>query len=510
MRKLVSLFIAVIFVMTLITGCGSSSKDNGSGGNNNVDKSQGQGQQTTETAVEEKKPQKVAIIAVGETIEDTVDATTGMKIIGLNEKFKDFYAKPENQHITVEFIETPWAEMSNKINAMNADGSLDIMCGMGPYMPAAKSTMHITELYDRDFEEIMSYYPESVRPYVKQWTKPDDVAVGLVQRIWPYVIAYDKKIFDDFGVPYLKDGYTAEEFVETVKKLTGINPRTGKKTYGLGVAANDGWKLNEIVQDMMDYYNPDPEKPYSGNWGGTYFDATLNPHKYFNNGNFTVDITSGSKIKAFEAAFDLIGCMPPGALNGEGLENWFTEDNNVAIWFYPEYGPYGPYVEQIINGDDSFFDRYGVVGTYKRPDNGRGGFCNLTYVYMASNAKVEDPERKEAVWSVMKYLASFDYNKYYYLSNLEPSIQIGYEEIRYPADKGFDSIMKHILTLNKLDPSWTAPHDWQMCIDVATKAAEQSTKGLFTKEEIHKFAKEMEATYQEKSDEFWKKNYAEN
>jgi hypothetical protein len=485
--------VIILLLAAILAACSS----------NNNGKSNRSGE--TSDAGSGKTPQKVTVLAVGEMIEDSVDAVTGQKIIGLNTRFEAFRSNPEYAHITVEFVETPWADMQNKVNALNADGSLDVMAGMGPYMPASGSTQNITDLFNLDYDEIMSMYPEDTRPYVEQWIKGGDEVVGLVQRIWPYVIAYDKKIFDDFGVPYLPETYTVEQLVETARKLTGKNPRTGKQTYGIGVAANDGWKLNLVFQDFMAYYNPNPDQPYAADWGGSYFDYTVNPAKYFKDGKVTVDISSGDRIKAFEQGFALIASMPPGALNGEGMNNWFTEDNDVAIWYYPEYGPYGAYVEDIMNGDTSFFDRYGVVGSYKRPDTGRGGMPNLTYVYMLSNAKVDDPERREAVWAVMKYLASFDYNKYYYLANLEPSIQIGYEDIRFSADLGFDAIMKHIQTLEKLDPSFTSPHDWALDIFMAQAAAEQSVKGPTPISEIHRLVAEQEETYKEAVREYWAK-----
>lgn len=507
MRKGLTLSLVFVLLLGLLAAC-SESKDNASS-NSTTQEETAQSDTTSddsgkeEEVQPEKKPQSVTVLAVGETIEDSVDAVTGRAIIGLNSRFKEFRDNPANKHITVEFIETPWADMSNKVQTLNSDGSLDVMAGMGPYMPANKSTMHITDLYDRDIEELKAMYPESVWPYVQEWTKPGNEAVGLVQRMWPYVIAYDKKLFDDFGVPYLQEGYTAEQLLDTVTKLTGTNPKTGAKTYGMGVAANDGWKLNLIVQDLMAYYNPDPDQPYAANWGGNYFDSALDPQKYYNNGEVKVDISSGNKMKAFETAFALIANMPPGVANGEGMENWFTDNNNVGIWFYPEYGPYGAFVDPIISGDKSFFDRYGVVGSYKRPDTGRGGFANLTYVYMLSNAKVDDPERKEAVWSVMKYMAGFEYNKYYYLSNLEPSFQVGFETITYPGDLGAGAIMKHISTLEKLDPSITAPYDWTLVTEVAKKSAEQSATGVASLDEIHAFIMDQEQKYIEQVKKAW-------
>jgi multiple sugar transport system substrate-binding protein len=70
--------------------------------------------------------------------------------------------------------------------------------------------------------------------------KPEDY-MGAVERkhkgsyyFWPsgygqWVIAYNKDLFDQAGVPYPEDSYTWRDLVDTAKKLTKLGP----DTYGL-------------------------------------------------------------------------------------------------------------------------------------------------------------------------------------------------------------------------------------------------------------------------------------
>src|SRR5690606_28471849 len=46
-------------------------------------------------------------------------------------------------------------------------------------------------------------------------------------------IAYDKLLFDQWGVEYLSDNPTMEEVMEKAQKMTGTNPETGERNYGV-------------------------------------------------------------------------------------------------------------------------------------------------------------------------------------------------------------------------------------------------------------------------------------
>ncbi len=61
------------------------------------------------------------------------------------------------------------------------------------------------------------------------------------------VMFYAKKIFDDAGVPYPKDDWTFDQFVETAKKLTNAD----KKKFGYQMNGNWYRDIGWIVADRQ-------------------------------------------------------------------------------------------------------------------------------------------------------------------------------------------------------------------------------------------------------------------
>ncbi len=68
---------------------------------------------------------------------------------------------------------------------------------------------------ERDKWDMGMYYD-----IIVNYMKYDDKIWGLPTTFSTRAIYYNKKLFDDAGVPYPKDGWTWSEFTDTVKKLT--------------------------------------------------------------------------------------------------------------------------------------------------------------------------------------------------------------------------------------------------------------------------------------------------
>ncbi|WP_314587289.1 sugar ABC transporter substrate-binding protein [Paenibacillus terrigena] len=76
------------------------------------------------------------------------------------------------------------------------------------------------------------------------YVKVDGQTYGLPSGFTTRALYYNKKMFDDAGVPYPKDGWTWDDFKAAAKKLS--NP--AKKQYGFGIrTSNDPYDLQGIV-----------------------------------------------------------------------------------------------------------------------------------------------------------------------------------------------------------------------------------------------------------------------
>lgn len=94
---------------------------------------------------------------------------------------------------------------------------------VGPYLD--KSTL----INEADF------YPEAIAPY-KYKGGP---LMCIPQNLSSLVVYYNKKLFDDAKLPYPKDDWTWDQFVDTAKKLTKDTNGDGKPDqYGLGTEAS--------------------------------------------------------------------------------------------------------------------------------------------------------------------------------------------------------------------------------------------------------------------------------
>lgn len=427
--RLLSIIICLVFVVTCaFTGCGSTqtSKDAQSSEN-----SQSKPAEQASTAKETpEEPALVRVIMPGRAIDDTTDPKTGTKTIGTNTKMKVF--TDANPNIKVEFEETTWDNAAQKATTMSASGEVDILGGMGPYIFKTNDwCQDVTDLYNKDKAEISNNY---ISDFSSLMITDKNEVKALLMLNQPFFITYSKKIFDDYGVEYLSESPTYEEILTKATKLTGKDPKTGKQTYGLaGQTVMGKYGMMVVLEDLIYYFDAkfyEMNSPY-------YVSADWKTAK-------VVAGTNANFKTAVQACFDLMKLMPPGTPSQEGAENYYNDQNNVAIQLPTQY--FGPYEKEIASGKTDFYDKYGVCTEMKRPSDGTGCYLNTGYVGMAKAVK---PEKRDACWKVMKYLISKDFNYTDYTTLVLPCIQKGMETYRYPADKSYDTLIKNLQTLPK-------------------------------------------------------------
>ena len=83
-------------------------------------------------------------------------------------------------------------------------------------------------------------------PVLKAWTEYKGKVWGLPKDWTPRVIWYNKKVFDEAGVSYPRDGWTWADFTATVKKLT--NGKNGKDArYGYVAIPGHTYAIQQYI-----------------------------------------------------------------------------------------------------------------------------------------------------------------------------------------------------------------------------------------------------------------------
>ncbi|SEM15128.1 ABC-type glycerol-3-phosphate transport system, substrate-binding protein [Paenibacillus sp. cl141a] len=347
-----SAIIALLFFSSLLAACGG----NGGGGSGSAESGNvPSGQDNAGSG----KPVEVTMIT-------WESAAMNEKIMASMKKFEE-----ENPDIKVKLIPTPLDNYGVKINGMiTAKKAPDIfMTGNDMLLDnAGKGLLYDwTELATQDKAFMEGFY-EGV---VDSWYYEGKL-VGLPGLLNTYGIFYNKKSFQEAGLPEPKIGWTYDEFFAAMEKLSS----------------------NQGGVQQFGYYAPlDPfhVSLYSVSAGGAPFaDAIINPTKVEISDQFREGV---EKYKSAIAngymnppTFDLTNAMSsfkqgkvPMTLQGQ----WVADD---LIRTAPKELEWGYAPMPVVNSQTEIYDAVG----------------------WSSPATLKNPE---AVWKVLKYLDSKMYEE---------------------------------------------------------------------------------------------------
>lgn len=117
------------------------------------------------------------------------------------------------------------------------------------------------EPLDSFMEKDASLKLDDIYESLFNYVKVDGHTYGLPSGFTSRAMYYNKKLFDEAGVPYPKDGWTWDDFKAAAKKLS--NP--AKKQYGFGVrAVNDPYDLQGFVWSNGGSFVSDDGKKIEG------------------------------------------------------------------------------------------------------------------------------------------------------------------------------------------------------------------------------------------------------
>lgn len=214
LKRIVCVAIALLMLAGLFAGCGDKAVNET--GQQQPPKSETQTQKQSEEKKETQEKKEPVHMTVF-TDAATADSDKTTLIV---EEYKKMTGN------TVEHIVVPGqaAEIYQKIDISLMSGEkVDmILCNENYFNKVTRSELgyRLNELIDKDPDF------DADKVHGKYLQKDKDGGIyGLPFRVTLWAVFYNKKIFDDAGVPYPKGPWTWDEYIETAKKLN--NPEKG-------------------------------------------------------------------------------------------------------------------------------------------------------------------------------------------------------------------------------------------------------------------------------------------
>ncbi len=390
-RKINSRLVQLIIILTLMTfsitllcSCSSKTKTRINDTANSAQKDDN----IPRDDKSEKITGDVRVSLVGWPVEDGIDPFSGRETKGVKTILEETFNK-EYPNIKIDLNVIPWDNAKAKQQTLLMSKSIDVLYTSSAYIPGFDEQNlieYIDDLIEKDKSFDPGIYPEGIwNGHTATVSLYTGKRLGLPFTIGQRMIVYDKKIFDDWGVEYLSYHPTPDEILEKAKKMTGINPKTGEQTYGLWLSGTD---LGATVFRAASYY----------------FDAPIAEGKFTDYSELVWKLNSPNMVKTFKWLAEIAPLCPPAFATGGGAENFGRENNNIAI---------------NLQGNGAL-----VLGDYKASGKkdmierfipvlhlGPNGECHVPCdpIIMAKGLK-----NKDASWKVMKFLASYELQKWYY------------------------------------------------------------------------------------------------
>lgn len=371
MKKTISILTTLLLVI-ILTACSSTTEG---------------GKDTSDIDVVSDMEGTVRVSVAGFPLEDGIDPITGKETIGFENFLKNEF-EPRYPNIELEIYQVPWDNAQAKQTAMLQSKDVDLIYSGGAF---AAQWMEqgllrgIEDLIEDDSEFDGSIYLEGIWENSYSTVSYDGERFGLPSVLGKRVTVYDKQLFEEWGVEPLSENPSPEEILEKAKQMTGKNPVTGEKNYGLYFS---GKALNASTFVALTHA-----------FGAEGAKGSLDDLK-----NIEWKLDEPEMVKVMEWLAEAAQYPPIDFLNEKGNENFGTEMNNIAIALDDAGGPVMG--EYLANDNKEILDRYEAA--LNLGPNGEG------WVAMDPFVMAKDAKNVEASWEVMKFLTGYETQKWNY------------------------------------------------------------------------------------------------
>lgn len=217
MKKVLSMLLAVALLTTTLVGCsnngGQSSTASGTSSSTTTEGSQAEAGET-DGQINDGKPVTIQVAVSGSAQE-----------IEIHQQKFDQYTK-ENPNVTIEPVDIG-AERFQKLMTLVSSGTAPdiIYINEWCYSLAYRNVlMGLDDFIANDSEFDLNQFPESLLTPLRY----EDKLYALPQEVSPFVMYYNKDMFEAAGVELPTDDWTIDDFYAAAKTLT--DPE--KKVYG--------------------------------------------------------------------------------------------------------------------------------------------------------------------------------------------------------------------------------------------------------------------------------------
>jgi multiple sugar transport system substrate-binding protein len=283
--------------------------------------------------------------------------------IDIRKKTAELYMK-KKPNIKIEWVDIGNERFQKTLTLISSGSAPDILyINEYVFAFAEKGVLEpLDDIIAKDNEfKISDFYESLLEPL--RW---NGKLYGLPQEVSPFVIYYNKDMFNKAGVPLPADSWTREQFLDAAKKLTNETD----KVYGYRHHAG-GWydqSLQWMIQDGV--------KLYSDDLKSTGFDSP----ETLKSLNFLRDMVVTEKVSPSPASIQAMG---------KGFDAMFRNQKvameAAGLWMLPQY-----------DADKLPFD-WDVVRVPVGADNQqtKAGVLNWS---ISKSSKV-----KEQAWDVLKF-----------------------------------------------------------------------------------------------------------
>lgn len=423
MKRAAAFLLAALLSLASLTACNADTASSAAS-------SSGDAQSTADAAGDETSGEEektfsgtLRVQLIGDySMEDFTDGITGEQREGLHVIKEDFESKYPGT--TLEFVIMGWDDYVKKTQTMIMANEADVYQVPGISLMADMDVLEPLQPYiDAENYDLSVYIDGQVDGWKIQPEGSDELEIySLPFNSDTRVTAYDKKIFDEWGVEYLSENPTIEEILEKASRMTGINPVTGEMNYGVMWRGTDAGDLLVNICEGL-----------GGSWGENFrFDELV---YHFN---------SSEMVQAAEYMKELLAYAPEGVMSNAGGENWGKSNNDVAI--YLRSGNFLPTAEALGTAD-----QYGVSYTFLNPETGTGSmFCGNPFAIGNTS------ENKELAWEFLKYVATDTVQSYFWENYYQmPCTKSGLEF------EGIKDNENMTLIFNSVSTAWTPRYPYR-------------------------------------------------
>ncbi len=350
---------------------------------------------------------------------DSTDPVTGTKRVGLHvveEEFERLY--PD---VNLEFITMGWDDYVKKTQTMIISNEADVYQVPGISGLVDQNLLEPLQPYiEQDNYDLSVYLEGQVEGWkVASLTDEAPQIYGLPLLGDTRVITYDKQLFDQWGVEYLSENPTIEEILEKASQMTGTNPVTGEKNYGLTFLGKDA---ADTLMNM--------NEALGGIWGEGYKLKELK-----------TEFNSTTMLEAADLLLELAQYAPEAVMANQGSEAYGTQDNVIAI--HLRDAPRTLFTASELG----LADRYAVSKLFINEEYGMGGMFAGSPLAISATS-----ENKELAWEYIKFTSSDFVQQYLWENQKNQALPVTKAGLEFEGIKGDENMVRLIESMEIL---WT-------------------------------------------------------